>query len=211
MDTNFYKSTGISLILGTTLAITTMMLHPSGGSIEHIIKMSDSLQLSHSIAIFCLPFMLFGFYGLTYTLLDKWKLSVLALIIIGFGLFAAMLAALLNGLALPYFLDQYSENLEQNRSLLVLIANYGFAINKAFDYVFIVAFCTAIAFYSILIISSKILAKWIAYFGVGIVIFAFIAASTNFVFTSLMGFRIFVFSIAGWMLCAGIALIQSKK
>ena len=122
-----------------------------------------------------------------------------------------MLAALFNGLALPHFLEHYSESLAQNRTVLKPIMNYGFAINKALDYVFIVAFCSAITVYSLIAISTKKIPKWIGYFGLVILIFAIIGASTNFVFTSLLGFRIFVFSIAGWILFTGIALIQSKK
>lgn len=211
METNFYKSTGISLTIGSFLATTTMMLHPSGGNIEHIIQMSRPLKITHALAIFCLPFILFGFYGLTFKLSDKWKSSSLAFIIIAFGLFAAMLAALFNGLALPYFLGLYSENLEQNITTIKPIINYGFAINKALDYVFIVSLCTAISIYSLITIKSNKLPKWIGYFGILILIFAVIGATTNFAFTSLTGFRIFVFSIAAWILFSGISLIQSKK
>ena len=211
METNFYKSTGISLTIGSFLAITTMTLHPSGGNIKDIIQISEPLQITHALAIFCLPFILFGFYGLTHKLSDKWKLSTLAFIIITFGLFAAMLAALFNGLALPNFLDKYSENIDQNILVIKPIVNYGFAVNKALDYVFIVSFCSAITIYSIITIASKKLPKWIGYFGIVILIFAIIGATTNFVFTSLMGFRIFIFSIAGWLLFSGISLIQSKK
>lgn len=211
METDFYKSTGISLAVGSILAITTMMLHPPGGSIAHIIQITSQIRITHALAIFCLPFILFGFYGLTFKLSEKWKLATLAFIIIAFGLIAAMLAALFNGLTLPYFLDQYSENLEQNITTIKPIVNYGFAINKALDYVFIVSFCTAISVYSLLIINSNKLSKWIGYFGIVILIFAIIGATTNFVFTSLRGFRIFVFSIAGWILCSGILLTQSNK
>ncbi len=211
METNFYKSTGISLTIGSFLAITTMTLHPLGGNIKHIIQISESLQITHALAIFCLPFILFGFYGLTHKLSDKWKLSTLAFIIISFGLFAAMLAALFNGLALPNFLGKYSENIDQNIAVIKPIVNYGFAVNKALDYVFIVSFCSAITIYSIITIVSKRLPKWIGYFGIVLLFFAIIGATTNFVFASLIGFRIFVFSIAGWILCTGISLIKSNK
>tara|TARA_R110002072_G_scaffold298364_3_gene472221 strand:+ start:769 stop:1404 length:636 start_codon:yes stop_codon:yes gene_type:complete len=211
METNFYKSTGISLTIGSFLAITTMMLHPSGGNIEHIIQIANPIKSTHALAIFCLPFILFGFYGLTHKLSDKWKLSTLAFIIVAFGLFAAMLAALFNGLALPYFLGQYSENIEQNISVLKPIINYGFAVNKSLDYIFIVSFCAAITVYSLIIITTRKLSKLIGYFGIAILVFAVLGATTNFVFTSLTGFRIFVFSIAGWILYSGISLIKSKK
>ena len=211
METNFYKSTGLSLTIGSLLAITTMMLHPAGGGIEDIIHVAIPLKIAHSLAISCLPFILFGFYGLTQQLSEKWKLSTLALIIIAFGLFAAMLAALFNGLVLPSFLSQYSENVEQNRDTIQLIMNYGFAINKALDYVFIISLSVAITIYSFIIIWSKKLPRWIGYFGILILLFSVIGAVSNFAFISLIGFRIFVFSIAAWILFSGIALIRFKK
>lgn len=211
METNFYKTTGLSLTIGSFLAITTMIIHPVGTNIEHIIELSKPLQITHTLAIFCLSFILFGFYGLTHKLSDKRKISTLAFIIIGFGLVAAMLAALFNGLALTFFLNQYSDNLEQNNAIIKPIVNYGFAINKGLDYVFIVSFCLAISIYSVIMIISKKLPKWIGYFGIVILIFALIGAVTNFMFTSHSGFRIFVFSIAGWILCSGISLIKSNK
>lgn len=211
METNFYKSTGLSLTIGSFLAITTMMLHPAGGNIEHIFQISGPLRISHALAIFCLPFILFGFYGLTHKLSDKWKLSILAFIIIAFGLFAAMLAALFNGLALPNFLGQYSENLEPNIKTLKPIVNYGFAINKALDYVFIIALCSAISVYSLIIIRSQKFPKWIGYFGIVILLLSIIGVVSNFAFTSLIGFRIFVISIAGWILFSGITLTRFKK
>ena len=76
MESHFCKSTSISLILGALLIIITMVMHPSGGSIEHIIKISKTITIAHSLAIFSLPIILFGFYGLTIKLLDKWKLSI---------------------------------------------------------------------------------------------------------------------------------------
>jgi len=211
METNFYKTTGLSLTIGSFLAITTMIIHPVGTNIEHIIELSKPLQITHTLAIFCLSFILFGFYGLTHKLSDKRKISTLAFIIIGFGLVAAMLAALFNGLALTFFLNKYSDNLEQNNAIIKPIVNYGFAINKGLDYVFIVSFCLAISIYSVIMIISKKLPKWIGYFGIVILIFALIGAVTNFMFTSHSGFRIFVFSIAGWILCSGISLIKSNK
>ena len=64
MENNFYKITGLSLTIGSFLAITTMIIHPAGGNIQHIIELSQPLQFTHALAIFCLPFILFGFYGL---------------------------------------------------------------------------------------------------------------------------------------------------
>ena len=210
MEKHFYKSSGISLITGSLLIIATMILHPAGGSIEYIIKSTKSITATHALAIFSLPILFFGFYGLTNKLLDKWKLAKLALIIMGFGLIAAMFAALINGLTLPYFLGKYENNIAENADTLKLITNYGFAINKPLDYIFIAATCFAITIYSTLIISSNKLPKWIGYFGVLLISFAVIGVLTGFVFTNLIGFQLFIFGFATWFLTIGISLIKSK-
>ncbi|GMN08386.1 hypothetical protein MTsPCn9_10050 [Croceitalea sp. MTPC9] len=211
MKSQFYKITGISLSAGSFLAIITMILHPSGGSFQEIINQAAKMQIAHSIAIACIPFMLFGFYGLTDRLLGLRKISKLALISVTLGLFSAMLAALFNGLILPNFLNQHAKSLEQSESFLKILVSYGFTINKALDYVFIVALIFGILIYSILIIKTQKISKYLGYFGLLILIFSIIGGLTGFAFTSLIGFRIFVFSVAVWILCSGISLIQSNK
>ncbi len=210
MEKHFYKSSGISLITGSLLIITTMVLHPSGGNIEHIIKITKSIKITHALAIFSLPILLFGFYGLTVRLLDKWKFSKLAFIIIAFGLIAAMFAALFNGLTLPLFLGKYENSIVENADTLKMITNYGFAINKPLDYIFIVATCLAMSIYSILIIYLNKLPKWIGFFGVALIALALIGLLFGFVFTSLIGFQLFIFGIATWFLATGISLFKTK-
>ena len=207
VEINFYKSTGILLITGSLLASITMVLHPTGGNMQHISNIATSLQITHALAIFCLPCILFGFYGITHKLSDVWRVSTLAFIITAFGLFAVMLSAVFNGLVLPSFLIEYSENIAQHNTIL----HYGFTINKAFDYVFIISLCLAITIYSIIIITSKKLSKWIGYLGIIIMILAIVGATINFVFASLTGFRIVIFSIVAWTVYSGVALITSKK
>jgi len=210
MEKHFYKSSGISLITGSLLIIATMGLHPAGGSIEYIIKITKSIMFTHALAIFSLPILFFGFYGLTSKLLDKWKFAKLALCIMGLGLIAAMFAALINGLTLPHFLGKYENNITENVDTLKLIINYGFAINKPLDYIFIAATCIAITIYSLLIVSSSKLPKWIGYVGVSLIIFAITGLLTGFVFTNLIGFQLFIFGIATWFLAIGVLLIKSK-
>ncbi len=211
MEYKMYKSTGWSLTIGSFLAIITMILHPAGGNISDIINQKMPLQISHAIAISCLPFMLFGFYGLTKRHHEKLHLSYLALSMVAFGLFSALLAALLNGLVLPDFLDKYSNSIHLNKDTLSALMSYGFSINKALDYVFIIALCSSITLYSFLMLKTQKSPKTLGYLGILIFSFSIFGLVFNFAFTSLVGFRIFVFSIAGWILYSGISLIQSNK
>jgi hypothetical protein len=211
MEQQVYKSTGWSLAIGSLLAMVTMVLHPAGGSISAIIAVSGPLKVAHTLAICCLPFMLFGFYGCTKRLHAKSQLSILALFIICFGLFAAMMAALINGLALPFFLESYQNNIQENQPALSLIINYGFALNRALDYVFIAALCVGIFIYSLLILKTKKLNKMLGYLGVLIGLLAALGVVFEYSFVSLLEFQVFVFGIAVWMLCTGLALTRIKE
>jgi len=211
MDSYFHKSTEVSLVSGSLLIIATMVLHPSGGSLEHIVEDSVMITTAHALAIFSLPLVLFGFYGLTNRLMDSLRISQLAFFIMLFGLIAAMFAAVFNGLALPYFLGQYAGNIEEQRSVLGPIATFSFSINKPLDYIFIAGCCLSILIYSLLIIRQSKFPKWIGFLGISIILFAIIGAVTGFVFTSLTGFRIFTFSLAAWILATGISLTKSQE
>ncbi len=210
MQHQIQKSTGISLSIGSLLAILTMVVHPVGGSIPHLIQISDVIIGTHALAIFCLPFILFGFYGLTIHLMDRSGIVILAFIIMAFGLIAAMCAAAVNGLTLPYFLGKYADTIEVHEAVIQPIMSYSFALNKSLDFIFIVASFLSIALYSVSSIRTKKLPLVLVYVGIGSVVFVLIGALTGFVFTSLTGFRIVVFSLAGWILSAGIFLIRSK-
>ncbi len=207
MDTTIYKSTGWSLIVGSVLAMITMTLHPAGGSLEHILQVSGPLKIAHTIAIFSLPFILFGFYGLSVMLSGKWKLSTLAFIITSLGIIAAMLAALFNGLVLPDFLESYYDSEGVDRTVIKTVIDYGFVINKMLDYVFIAALCISIFLKSVLMVWHQNSIKYLGYFGIFIFLVAGISLTLRLEFTNLINFRIFVFSMAGWILFAGRALI----
>lgn len=208
MQHHLYKSTGASLVSGSMLVIITMVLHPSGGSLQRIVDISKTITIAHGLAIFSLPFVLFGCYGLSRYLKDKYHLTTLALIIMSFGLMAAMFAALFNGLTLPYFLGLYSDSLSSNETVLKPIANFSFSINKPLDYIFIIACCVSIFIYSVVIAVEGKFSKWIGYFGIVILLFSLLGLISGFVFTSLTGFRIFTFTLAAWILVTGVMLAR---
>ncbi len=81
-------------------------------------------------------------------------------------------------------------------------------MNKPMDYVFIAAFCLSVTIYSIMMIRTRKFPVWIGYFGLLLMILTIAGALSGFVFTSLFGFRIFVFSLAGWILVTGYFLTK---
>src|SRR5580658_1806195 len=107
MNPSFEKQAGLSLIIFTFLILFTMILHPAGGSFQHILNMTSMLLATHSVAILSLPFAAVGFWGLTRKIGAGNFLSVTAFFMASFALVATLLAATANGLILPIFIRQY--------------------------------------------------------------------------------------------------------
>ncbi len=206
METAFKKLSGISLIFGSLLMVATMVLHPSGGNIEHILKIKTILIVSHSLAIFSLPFIGFGFWGLSGSLLTKSRISVLAFIISCFGLIAAMIAATINGLTLPLFLTRAASQ----HDAVNLVVTYGYYINKPMDYILLSAFGLSISIWSALIIRNEQFPDWIGYYGLLLVLAGLLAVFNQHNITGLHGFRIVVSGIISWIIVAGIKILLSN-
>ena len=210
METEFKNNSGISLIVGSLLMIATMVLHPSGGHIEHILKIKSIIIVSHALAIFSLPFIAFGFLGLSTALLTKSKISILSFIISCFGLFAAMIAATINGLTLPLFLSQIvPQNIDGN--IISSIGTYGRNINIPMDYILLISFALSISIWSVLIIMSEKFPKWIGYYGLLLILFGVFALFNKYNFIGLFGFRIIIFGIVSWIIVAGIKILLTNK
>jgi hypothetical protein len=207
-DKIFYRLSGFSLVIASILMVATMMLHPTGGSIEHIIKMAKIAIIAHSLAILSMGFIGFGFYGVSKLLLTDNKLSYLALSFASFSLVAAMFAAVFNGLVLPMYVLKYVSRTSEETNTIRLIINYGFTINKALDYLFIVGLSVAMFIWSILIIKTKILSKWIGYWGIVLPIICFIGIFFQFNFISVTHFTIYILCIVSWIISVGISLIK---
>ncbi|MBO3699624.1 hypothetical protein [Roseivirga sp. E12] len=210
MKNQLEKNAGISLIIGSVLGIITMVLHPVGGNIDHLINISPMIITSHVIALFSVPFLLFGFWGLSGRIGFDNSFSVLGFITGSLGLVAVLIAGAVNGLVVPFFVDNLADASPDKIEMAELVLSYGFALNQAFDYIFIGAICEAFLIWSIAIMKYKVFAKWIAFLGIllGIGFIGMLVA--GFVLVDLHGFRIFIFGIVAWMLAAGIMLQRSK-
>lgn len=204
------RTSGICLIVGCLLAITTMVLHPVGGDIEHISKMKSALYFSHGLALLCIPFISFGFLGLTQLLMTKSKTALLAFIIFSFGLFAVMIGGCIDGLVLPKFVSNYNANADSIQTVEKII-QYGFAINRSMIYIFIIATALSLGIWSALIIRNQQISKGLGYLGLVVLAIGILGVGFKFNFTNLFGFRTFVFLIVSWKIAVGIAMIKGKS
>lgn len=211
MKINFQKFAGYSLVIGSVLMVLTMVLHPSGGNLEHIFKISQVLIISHSIAIFSIPFVAFGLFGLSETLQTSSKISYLGFTFVGFSLVAVMLAGSINGLILPMYISKFYSETEQNLETINLIINYGSKFNKAMDFIFIVGYSIAMLIWSVIIIQTSKLPHWIGFYGFGLIAFVIIGFLLQFNFISVWGFRIYIFGIVSWIVLTGFFMIKPQK
>jgi hypothetical protein len=210
MNNLFERKAGISLIIFAFLLVVTMVLHPVGGSIGHIINISGIIVVAHSLAIFSLPFGWVGFWGLTRKIGTDNFMSVLGFAMMSLGLVAALLAAATNGLAMPIFLQHYKDAPPETLSAIEPILRYGYAVNHAFDYVYTGAFCVAIGCWSIAIWRTRTLAVWIAWFGLVLALGTAAIFVSGVAVNNLHGLRIFVSCIMLWILLIGVVLRRQQ-
>lgn len=211
MTSNLTKSAGYALILGSFLMTVTMILHPAGGSFEHLLRIIKVIVVSHTIAILSIPPMLFGFYGVYKSFKTAQSLSLFAFFIIALGLIAVMIAGALNGLVLPMFINNYKDATPETIETLKPIIRYNGALNHAFDYIFIGSVCISIVIWSILMLKTKTFPAWLAYFGFLLTGGFFIGLVSGFTYVSLLGFRVFIFSLVGWIISVGVVMARAKS
>lgn len=211
MNNAFEQKAGISLIVFTILLVFTMVMHPAGGSVQHLIRITPTIIVTHAIALLSLPFGWIGFRGLTRRLGAENYFSVLAFSMISFGLLAVMLAATTNGIVLPLFLQSYKDAVAAEIETLRPILGYSFAMNHAFDYIYTIAFSLAILCWSLAILRTKRLAGWVGWFGVALAVIAVVVFGSGLAVNELIGFRVFVMGVVAWVVIAGIALCRQAS
>ena len=206
MENKFKQVSGYGLIIGSSLLVATMILHPAGGSIEQIVKSKTFFVSAHSLALLSLPFITFGFFGLTTFLTSRSRISFLALFFSIFGLVAAMIAGAVNGFALPLFLSKITEQSFDVYTITSII-KYGFYINASMDYISLAFILIAISIWSMILIRDFKQIKWLGYYGLIIFFSGLITAVNGYNLAGLFLFRILVFAIVSWIILAAYKLL----
>lgn len=210
METFSTKLFGLSLFIGALMAVLTMVLHPLGGNLEHIVKISDVLIFSHSLAVACVPFIVFGLWGLSKLLRTPNRLATLGFFIAGFGLLAAALAGIINGMVLPQFAAHFVDS-DVDKGALDAILDYARFFNKSLAYIFMAAITVAIFIWSILVVAKGMLNKWLGYYGLLVSLFGVVALFSKSNMTSVGPFGAFVFGMASWLLFAAAVLLRTSN
>lgn len=200
----------MALIAFALLLVCTIVLHPSGGSPEHMLNISKLIVLTHSIAIFSLPIGGIGFWGLSRKIGTDHFGSMAAFAMMLLGLIAALIAGGNNGLVIPIYLQHYKDAPLQTITNITPILQYGFAVNHAFDYIYTGAFCAAILCWSIAILTTKKLPLWIGWFGIALSLLIAAVFISGTAVNNVHGLRIFVTGIVVWILLTGALLYKEK-
>ncbi len=209
MELSNKRISGVYLIAGSVLLTLTMILHPTGGSIEHILQIKHVAITSHALAIISLPFLILGFLGLS-KVFQYGEATRIAFVIVCFGLVAAMLAAMINGITLPIFLSKISVS-DYDPQVVKAIIRYGFSLNVSLDYILITSITLSVLIWSLLMIVNNSLSKWLGYYGIALCMLGVVSAILRFDFISVFGFRVFIFSLVSWLIISGYLMYSKYK
>ena len=210
MQKQFKQLAGISLLACAVLASFTMALHPVSGSLAAIASKKDLFMFTHGLALVSIPLIAFGFWGLATALATKSRVSFLAFAVSCFGLVAVMMAGSLNGFTLPLFAASYASS-SVDGAVLQSVRDYGWLLGTTMDYIFISALSLAIVIWSLCIVVTGQLHRWLGYYGLLIVVATALAILLRFNFTSAFGFGVYIFSLVSWLVLAALLLIFSTQ
>ena len=210
MKQNVQSDAGLALIIGSLLMIATMVLHPVGGDFNQLLKIATIGVISHSLAILSVPFVTYGFFGLSLRLKDASFLSFTGFSILFFSMVAVLIAAATNGLILTDFVRSYEGASEETIASLAPVFVFLRSLNHAFDYIFMGGLGLAMLFWSIAILRTKAMKSWLGFFGILLVIISLVLFSSGFELLHVAGFRIYIFGNAAWILITGFLLRKAE-
>jgi len=207
------RLSGLALVVGALMMVITMVLHPTGGSFEHIARISTVAVRVHALALLSLPVTLLGFLGLTARLrrtASSEVLSVAAFVTHAFGAAAALCAAVINGLATPAFVKVISEEAHALDAASLDAAHmavaYAFRLNTGFDVVFMLAVVVSAGLWSAAILASRELPRWCGWLGAVAAAVGLVLLVSGAIGLSVREFGLFVFGYAAWSVTVGVLL-----
>jgi hypothetical protein len=205
---------GIALIIGAVSGMITMSLHPVAGA--HPITPAQFEKIAmlmigvHVLAIAGVPFSFLGALALTRRLDSSGRVALAGLVIYGLGLVAIMIAPAISGLVgteiIRHMIARGADS-ERWRTLM----EYNFLINQAFAKIFVVASCSAVAFWSLMIVKSRAFPIAPGIYGLLLGPVLVIAMISGGLSLDVHGFGLVIFGQAIWFIAAGVFLLRSKE
>lgn len=201
------RNAGQMLLAGSVGLLVTMLFHPPGGNIEYLNKTSSVIVASHSVALLSIPFFVTGFWGLSQLWKHPSNVPILSFFIMLFAQVAGMIAAAINGLALPLFITNLKSLNPDNEVLNLMVRNM-LALNHAFDLIFLVGACASILLWSISIIKAKPISSGVGYFGILLSLIMLGIMVVESIEINLHTFRLFMSAYMIWTVWVAILLYK---
>src|SRR5947207_10243523 len=203
---------GIALIVGAVSGITTMAIHPvTGGrpiTSAHFETLAAVLIGVHVLAIAGIPFLFLGGLALTRRLDSPSRVAVTALAIYSLSLVAVMIAPAISGLVGTEILRKLFAQ-GPGRDQWRIMLDYNYMINQAFDRIFVVASCAAIALWSLMIVKTRALSRAIGLYGLllGCAIVIAVALGLR---MDAHGFGLVIFGEGMWLVFVCSRLLRAR-
>ena len=204
---------GIALIIGAVSGITTMAIHPVTGGRPITSAQFETLAAVligvHVLAIAGIPFLFLGGFALTRLLDSPSRVALTALAVYSLSLVAVMIAPAISGLVGTGILRKLvvqGPGSEQWRIMM----DYNYMINQAFDRIFVVASCGAIALWSLMIVKTRALSMTIGIYGVLLGCGTVIAVALGLRMDA-HGFGLVIFGEGSWLVIVGCLLLRGRS
>lgn len=207
---------GTALIIGALGMVITMIFHPTGSDLLHqnseMARRGEMIAVAtHSLALFSIPILFYGFWGLYRQIGKNSPLASAALVAYLFAAFAVMCSGIFSGLAAPNLTRQMLTADESTRQLLGELLHYNFLLNQAFTKVFVVGSSISVILWSILIFRKSKFAKITGIIGCIIAGISLLAIFGGHLKLDVHGFGLFAFGQSIWIILLGIFFIRSKN
>lgn len=202
------RMSGLALILGSLAGIVTMTLHPSPTNLDQIVKSMTLITATHTLALIGIPLQMCGFLGLTRRLIADKVLAPAGMAVFAFGTAAVLCAGVLNGFAVPSLVAQHADADTETMRVVRVVLDYNHALNAAFARVFMTATPVAVILWSLAILRTRTLPRWLAIFGLVASLAGLAALIGGVLGVDVRRFGIFVFGYSAWAIVAGVTLFR---
>jgi hypothetical protein len=205
---------GLSLIAGSLGCVVTMLIHPTGmGSLASVGEVMHETQFNmgiHILGLLSLPFVLFGFAGVSQRAGWDRPASQFALVVYLLSAVAIMFAAIASGILGPVLMQSMIGATKEVQQGLETALAYNYQLNQACAKVFVVGASLAIVSWSFAIAHLGRIERAISRFGwlVGAVVLA--AFVSGHIHVDVHGFGIIIFLQSAWAIALGAAMIRLR-
>ncbi len=200
---------GYALLLGSSLVLLTMALHPTGhdlaGTMDQIESAARRSYVSHILANLGLATLFLGGLALTNRLRASGRLGIPALVAFGFAAIAAMCATVFTGFVAPGLVREMDAATATAKETWDIVLHFSGRVNQVFARIHVVATSLAILLWSIDMRKISF-ARGIALFGILTSPLVILALLSGHVRLDVHGLGAIVLVQATWFIATGIAL-----